>query len=86
MEHAIIGGGALGLMAAYRLVQAGQSVIVFEQEKTAGGLAAGFPVGDIWLEKFYHHLFRTDKTAIKVIEEMLGWVIVWSGYVLVPSV
>ena len=70
MEYAILGGGALGLMSAYRLVQAGQSVIVFEQEKMAGGLAAGFPIGDLWLEKFYHHLFRTDTTVIKLIQEL----------------
>jgi protoporphyrinogen oxidase len=70
MEYAILGGGALGLMAAYRLAQAGQAVMVFEQEALAGGLAAGFRVGDMWLEKFYHHLFRSDATAIKTIEEL----------------
>jgi len=70
MQYAILGGGALGLVTAYRLAKAEQSVLVFEQEKTAGGLAAGFRVGDIWLEKFYHHLFRTDTTAIKLIEEL----------------
>ena len=70
MQYAILGGGALGLMAAYRLTQAGQSVMVFEQEKTAGGLAAGFRIDDVWLEKFYHHLFRTDTVAIKLIEEL----------------
>ena len=52
MEYAILGGGALGLGAAYRLTQAGHSVMVFEQEPIAGGLAAGFRVGDTWLEKF----------------------------------
>ena len=45
MEYAVLGGGALGLMAAYRLAQGGQAVMVFEQEQTAGGLAAGFRVG-----------------------------------------
>ena len=73
MDHAILGGGALGLMAAYRLAQAGQSVIVFEKEPIAGGLAAGFQVedgSDVWLEKFYHHLFRSDTTAIRIIEEL----------------
>ncbi len=73
MNYAILGGGALGLMTAYRLSQANQSVMVFEQEQTAGGLAAGFHVSsneDVWLEKFYHHLFRTDTTAIKLIEEL----------------
>src|SRR5579884_3824780 len=78
MEYAVLGGGALGLMAAYRLAQAGQSVMVFEQEQVAGGLAAGFRVGDAWLEKFYHHLFRTDKTAIALIDELgLGERLEW---------
>jgi protoporphyrinogen oxidase len=70
MEYAVLGGGALGLMAAYRLAQGGQSVIVFEQEEIAGGLASGFRVGNAWLEKFYHHLFRSDKMAIQVIKEL----------------
>jgi protoporphyrinogen oxidase len=82
MEYAILGGGALGLMAAYRLAQAGHSVMVFEQEHIAGGLAAGFHVGndgEVWLEKFYHHLFRTDKTAISTIKELgLGDRLIWS--------
>jgi len=70
MKYAVLGGGALGLMAAYRLAQAGQTVMVFEQENIAGGLAAGFRVGDTWLEKYFHHLFRSDKTAIRIIEEL----------------
>jgi protoporphyrinogen oxidase len=79
MEYAILGGGALGLMAAYHLAQAGQSVMIFEQEECAGGLAAGFRVGDAWLDKFYHHIFRTDKMAIEVINELgLGEHLEWS--------
>src|SRR5260370_272288 len=79
MDYAIVGGGALGLGAAYRVANAGQPVMVFEQETTAGGLAAGFRVGDAWLEKFYHHLFRTDTTAIKLIRELgLGDRLEWS--------
>lgn len=82
-HYAVLGGGALGLMAAYRLAQAGQQVMVFEQEKVAGGLAAGFRVGDdgeAWLEKFYHHLFRTDTVAIETIKELgLGDRLDWSA-------
>jgi protoporphyrinogen oxidase len=79
MNYAILGGGALGLGAAYRLAGAGQEVMVFEQEEMAGGLAAGFRVGDTWLEKFYHHLFKTDTTAIRLIEELgLGERLEWS--------
>src|SRR5579859_188246 len=73
LDYAVLGGGALGLMAAYRLAQAGQSVMVFEREPLAGGLAAGFHVNDdpdMWLEKFYHHIFRSDKFVIRVIEEL----------------
>lgn len=79
LEYAILGGGALGLGVAYRLTQVGHSVMLFEQEKTAGGLASGFRIGDSWLEKFYHHLFRTDKTIIKLIQELgLGDRLEWS--------
>src|SRR5947209_12451022 len=82
MQYAILGGGALGLMTAYRLTQAGHAVMVFEQENIAGGLASGFRVGDdgeAWLEKYYHHLFRTDKTAINTIKELgLGDRLTWS--------
>ncbi|GCF10748.1 NAD(P)/FAD-dependent oxidoreductase [Dictyobacter arantiisoli] len=70
MEYAVLGGGALGLMAAYRLTQAGHSVMIFEREEMAGGLASGFKIDDIWLEKFYHHIFRSDKMVISVIEEL----------------
>ncbi len=79
MKYAVLGGGALGLGAAYRLARAGHAVMVFEQETTAGGLASGFRIGDAWLEKFYHHLFKTDTTAIQLIEELgLGDRLEWS--------
>lgn len=73
MKYAILGGGALGLMTAYRLTQAGHSVMVFEQEPIAGGLASGFHASNdeqMWLEKFYHHLFRSDTTVIQIIKEL----------------
>src|SRR5260370_25778557 len=79
MDYAILGGGALGLHTAYRLASVGHAVMVFEQETTAGGLASGFRVGENWLEKFYHHLFKTDTTAIKLIQELgLGDRLEWS--------
>jgi protoporphyrinogen oxidase len=77
---AILGGGALGLTLAYRLARAGEQVVVFESEPLAGGLAAGFRVGDDspWLEKFYHHLFRTDRDAVALIGELgLGHKLEW---------
>src|SRR5215467_1115584 len=78
MENAILGGGSLGLTVVYRLAQAGQSVMVFEAETTAGGLAAGFRIGQTWLEKYYHHLFQSDTTAINIIKELgLGDQLEW---------
>jgi protoporphyrinogen oxidase len=71
---AILGGGALGLTLAWRLARAGERVVVYEREPLAGGLAAGFRVGSgasaPWLEKFYHHLFRSDRDAIALIGEL----------------
>jgi len=81
---AVLGAGALGLTLAYRLAQQGDSVTVIEREPDPGGLAAGFVVArmpdgtPVYLEKFYHHLFRADHAAVNLIEEMgLGGRMVW---------
>jgi protoporphyrinogen oxidase len=73
---AVLGAGALGLTIAYRLAGRGQQVTVIERESQPGGLAAGFPVATaadgsvVYLEKFYHHLFRADHAVIDLIEEL----------------
>jgi protoporphyrinogen oxidase len=81
---AVLGGGALGLTVALRLAQGGERVTIFEREAVAGGLAAGFrpapelPGGGPYLEKFYHHLFRSDTSAIALVEELgLGGRLAW---------
>src|ERR1051326_1097043 len=70
MRIGVLGGGALGLAAALRLAQAGHQVTLIEREPQLGGLAAGFKVGPTSLEKFYHHIFRTDTTIIGFIREL----------------
>lgn len=73
---AVFGGGALGLTVALRLAQQGQRVVVFEREPEAGGLAAGFqpapelPGGGPYLEKFYHHIFRSDTSIVALVDEL----------------
>lgn len=70
MRIGVLGAGVLGLGAALRLAQTGHRVEVVEREAMAGGLAAGFAVGPSYLEKFYHHLFRTDRAITGLIDEL----------------
>ncbi len=68
----------MGLTLALRLAQRGEGVVVMEKEAMPGGLAAGFPIGNVYLEKFYHHLFRSDTTIIALIRELgLGARLEW---------
>ncbi|MFI5273569.1 MAG: NAD(P)/FAD-dependent oxidoreductase [Ktedonobacterales bacterium] len=83
-RYAVLGGGVLGLTTALRLAQQGHAVTVFEREPLAGGLAAGFRVNappseqavvaagadEVWLDKFYHHIFKSDRAIIGLIEEL----------------
>ena len=59
------------MTVALRLARTGQRVTVIEREPLPGGLAAGFEIEPgMWLEKFYHHLFRSDHRAIAMIDEL----------------
>ena len=79
MRYGLIGAGALGLTVALRLAQRGHDVTLLERDSVPGGLAGSFEVAPgIWLEKFYHHLFQTDKSAVAMIEELgLGDQLQW---------
>ncbi|MDQ6693605.1 MAG: NAD(P)/FAD-dependent oxidoreductase [Chloroflexota bacterium] len=72
MHVGVIGGGALGLTAAMRLARKGAQVTLLEKEGELGGLAAGFQVGEggTYLEKAYHHLFRSDKDIQAMLVEL----------------
>ncbi len=78
METTILGAGPLGLTLALRLALQGDRVTVIERAAQPGGLAAGFPLGDVTLEKFYHHLFRSDHAIIELLNEIgLGDDLFW---------
>lgn len=77
---AVVGAGALGLVAALRLTERGHDVTVFEGAPRVGGLAASFyPCADADpLECFYHHIFRSDREMIALISEVgLARRLVW---------
>ncbi|MDP9326528.1 MAG: FAD-dependent oxidoreductase [Candidatus Dormibacteraeota bacterium] len=57
---AVVGAGVGGLVAAIRLAEAGMQVEVFDPAPRAGGLAGGIETGGGSVERFYHHIFRSD--------------------------
>ncbi len=70
MKVGIIGGGIAGLAAGYRLTQQGHQVTLVEASPFLGGLVRTFEVGGERLESFYHHLFTTDTTVIRLINDL----------------
>jgi protoporphyrinogen oxidase len=78
MHIGVIGAGILGLTAGLRFVQAGARVTIIEREERVGGLVASFEIGGSHLERFYHHLFRSDVDVQQLIAEVgLGDQLVW---------
>ena len=70
MRIAIIGGGIAGLTAAYELGKAGHQTVVYERDPELGGQAGTFPVGGTRLERFYHHIFTSDRHIIGLLDEL----------------
>ena len=70
MKVCIVGGGVAGMTTAYRLMQDGHEVSLYEASPYLGGLVRTFEVGGSRLEAYYHHIFTTDTTIIKLIDEL----------------
>ncbi len=69
---AIIGSGVGGLACAYFLLKKNPKlhVEIFEKGNVVGGLAAPISIQGTKLEKFYHHIFTTDKEIMNLITEL----------------
>jgi len=72
----VVGGGIAGLAAAYRLQQRDHEVEVFEASEQLGGLAATYETAGDPIEKYYHHLSKSEETILELTEE-LGVEIEW---------
>jgi protoporphyrinogen oxidase len=74
---AVIGAGVAGLVAAHRLAGEEHAVDVYERWPGLGGQAATLDVGGGHrLERYYHHLFTTDRHIAALYDE-LGLQIEW---------
>ncbi len=89
MKTIIIGGGLAGLAAAYRLAGKDE-IIIIEKENELGGMASSYNIahpdsGVYHIEKYYHHIFASDRELISLIEELglgsrLEWLRGTTGY------
>jgi protoporphyrinogen oxidase len=66
----IVGGGILGLTAAYRLLQAGHEVAVYERSHDLGGLVGAFDFDGHRVDRFYHVVLPTDDRVRGLAEEL----------------
>ncbi|MDX6643912.1 MAG: hypothetical protein QOD76_1874, partial [Solirubrobacteraceae bacterium] len=71
MRVAVIGAGVAGLVAAYRASREGHVCDVYERWPGLGGQAATLDVGEgHLLERYYHHLFTSDRHIQELYEEL----------------
>lgn len=68
MKIGIIGCGITGLSAALKLSSEGYDVEVIESAEHAGGIASSFEHDGVYLEKYYHHFFKSDEYTMKLLE------------------
>jgi protoporphyrinogen oxidase len=68
---AVVGAGLCGLVAARRLALESHQVDVYERWNGLGGQAATLDVGGgLRLERYYHHLFTSDRHIAALYDEL----------------
>ncbi len=67
---AVLGGGISGLVNAYRLLQQGNRVTLFESSDELGGLGGTFLHEGHSLEQFYHVMINTDEHLLGLLKEL----------------
>ena len=66
----IVGGGILGMTAAYRLAQAGVAVSLYERAPDLGGLVGSFDFDGTTVDRFYHVVLPSDDRVIGLADEL----------------
>ena len=75
---AIVGAGVTGLVAGRELARRGFAVTLVERWPDVAGQASAFEVAPgIWLERYYHHLFPSDREMIELHDELLPGELEW---------
>jgi protoporphyrinogen oxidase len=71
LRIAVLGAGVAGLVCAYRLTREGHACDVYERWPGLGGQAATLDVGGgEKLERYYHHLFTSDRHIVELYDEL----------------
>jgi protoporphyrinogen oxidase len=66
----ILGGGLTGLVAAHELSRNGVKVAVIEKSDCLGGVLGSIEVKGYCIEKFYHHVFKSDEEFFGLLDEL----------------
>lgn len=70
MKIGIIGAGYSGLTIAKELIEKGQDVTIYEKQPYVGGMVDTIEICNTRLEKYYRHIFKSDKEVVKLIKDM----------------
>jgi protoporphyrinogen oxidase len=79
-DVAVIGAGAMGLAAAFHLLEAGHRVEVFEADDRPGGMAAHFDLDGLSIERFYHFVCKADQPTFDLLSRLgMADALKWRG-------
>jgi protoporphyrinogen oxidase len=67
---AVVGGGPMGLAAAYELLRQGHTVSLFEADTLLGGMSASFVFDGIKIERYYHFICKSDQPLFDLLAEL----------------
>ena len=67
---AIVGGGILGVVLAYRLAGRGAAVELYERAPHPGGLAGTMELAGFEVDRFYHVILPSDDSMTGLIDEV----------------